>query len=327
MKQRLAAVRPKFLGRVDENGGPVDKLLQSLLKVLARYPHIKRLIVVADRGLLSVDNIEELSQMTVGAGKPLEFILAVPGRRYGDFVELLQPLREKFAAAAGEVIDETNWQGHRLVVAHNPTRAQEQATLRRDRIAALQVRAAQLASFGKNGEVLGDDALPAILTAAWQADEENTGKSFPSYARMLQHHGKPEGASRYSWTVDFAARRAKAREEMQPLQDKAAGIKATVVDLKERLKHLKKDKADEKQIETFEVDIREQEKVARDLEAEAAAIDAAVFDLKAVNPNAVAVVDERTPDQIIENITTQGRIVAEALARLNQLMEAPEVHV
>ena len=58
--------------------------------------------------------------------------------------------------------------------------------------------------------------------------------------------------------------------------------------------------------------------------SDAGRIDAAVFDLKAVNPNAVAVVDERTPGEIIESITTQGRIVADALARLNQLMAAPE---
>jgi type I restriction enzyme M protein len=184
-----------------------------------------------------------------------------------------------------------------------------------------------LAHFGfdKDGEVLGDDALPAILTADWQADEENAGKPFPSYARMLQHHGKPEGASRYSWTVDFAARRDKARAEMQPLLDKAAGIKAAVVDLKESLKRLKKDKADEKKIEALEADIREQEKAARDLETEAAAIDAAVFDLKAVNPNAVTTVDERTPGEIIESIAAQGRIVADALVRLSTLMAAPEM--
>ena len=178
--------------------------------------------------------------------------------------------------------------------------------------------------FGKDGEVLADDALPAILTADWQADEENAGKPFPSYARVLQHHGQAEGSSRYSWTVDFAARRAKAREEMQPLLDKAAGIKATVVDLKERLKQLKKDKAHEKQIEALEANIREQEKAVRDFEAEVAAIDAAVFDLKAVNPNAVAVVDERTPGEIIQNITAQGRIVTDALARLSQLMATAE---
>ena len=47
---------------------------------------------------------------------------------------------------------------------------------------------------------------------------------------------------------------------MQPLLDKAADIKAAVVDLKERLKHLKKDKAGESEVEALEADIREQEK-------------------------------------------------------------------
>lgn len=174
--------------------------------------------------------------------------------------------------------------------------------------------------FGKDGAVLGDDALPALVTADWLADEANAGQPFPTYARMRQHHGRPEGASRYSWTVDFSERRAKAREAMQPLLDKTAGIKVAVVELKEELKRLKKEKADAKRIEALEAEIRDQEKVARDLEAEAAAIDAAVFDLKAVNPNAVTVADERMPDEIIESIAVQGRIVAEALARLKTLI-------
>lgn len=184
-----------------------------------------------------------------------------------------------------------------------------------------------LAHFGfdQDGKVLDDSALPAILTADWQADEANSGQPFPSYARMLPHHGQTAGASRCSWTVDFAARRANAREDMQPLLDKAADIKAAVVELKETLKKLKKEKVDDTQLDALEAGIREQEKAARDLEAEAAAIDAAVFDLKAVNPHVVAVVDERTPGQIIENIQQQGRIVADALARLSGLMAAPEV--
>ena len=174
--------------------------------------------------------------------------------------------------------------------------------------------------FAPDGTVLADTALPAILTADWQADEANAGKPFPSYARMLQHHGKPEGTSRYSWTVDFAARRAKARVEMQPLLEQAAQIKAAVVDVKEQLKRLKKDKASDSELLALTTQILEKEKTARDLETQAGDIDAAVFDLKAVNPTAVVDVDTRTPQQIIENIEAQGRIVADALERLNVLM-------
>ncbi|MBE3110018.1 MAG: N-6 DNA methylase, partial [Acidobacteria bacterium] len=40
------------------------------------------------------------------------------------------------------------------------------------------------------------------------------------------------------------------------------------------------------------------------------------YDLKAVNPNRKVVVDERTPDQILDVIEAKGREVAEALAAL-----------
>ncbi len=174
--------------------------------------------------------------------------------------------------------------------------------------------------FGQNGGVLPDDQLPNTLTADWKIDPENAGRPFPSYARLLPGRGQPEGDSRYSWTLDFAARRSAARDAMQPLRDKAAGLRAEVVELKERLKLLKKEKGPSAQIVTLEDDIREREKSARDLEAEAAAIDAAVFDLKAVNPKAEAKTDQRTPAQIIQSIEVQGRIVAGALARLNALL-------
>jgi type I restriction enzyme M protein len=178
--------------------------------------------------------------------------------------------------------------------------------------------------FAPDGSVLTDDKLPAILTTEWKMDEDNTGKPFPSYARMLQQRGKPQGDGRYSWTIDFAARRAQARAEMQPLLDDAAQIKAGVIDLKEQLKRLKKDKADDAELSVLETQIRGKEKAAHELETKANTIDAAVFDLKAVNPTAVANTDTRTPQQIIGNIEEQGRIVAGALGRLTALMAAAD---
>lgn len=91
--------------------------------------------------------------------------------------------------------------------------------------------------------MLDEDALPAALVADWQADEANAGKPFPSYARQLARRGTLDADSRWSWTVDFAARRAEAREAMQPLLDGAAQLKSEVVDLKEQLKRRKKEKA------------------------------------------------------------------------------------
>jgi len=177
--------------------------------------------------------------------------------------------------------------------------------------------------FGKEGEILDDSLLPAILTAKWQEDDNNQGRPFPSVARLLSKRGTPEGESPYSWTVDFAARRAQAKAEMQPYLDHVARIKEQVVTLKEKLKALKKDKGNPKAIEALEGQIRDQEKEAREAQSKADSIDAAVFDLKAVNPNTVVRMDSRTPAEVIENIEAQGKIVSAALARLKALLEEP----
>ncbi len=140
----------------DGNTAEAPTLMPTLAKVLARFPHIQRLIVVADRGLLSLDNMDELGKIQLAGGngdKALEFILAVPGRRYGEFTEVLQALHAKAGGATQEVIEETRWRGLRLVVAHHPGRAQAQTQLRRERIAALEAQAGQWA-----GKLDGQDA-------------------------------------------------------------------------------------------------------------------------------------------------------------------------
>jgi hypothetical protein len=106
--------------------------------------------------------------------------------------------------------------------------------------------------FGKAGDVLPDAQLPATLSVEWSADETNADKPILSYASLLPHRGTPQGDSRYSWTVDFAARRAEARAMMQPLLDQSAATRAKVVDLKERRKRLKTDKAPESEITAVE---------------------------------------------------------------------------
>ena len=131
----------------DGNTAEAPTLEPTLKKVLARYPHIKRLVVVADRGLLSLDNLDALSKLSL-AGRPqaLEFILAVPGRRYGEFADLLAPLSDACAGdTGGQSVQEIQWQGHRLVVAHDPLQGAEHTAERQARIDALHQRAAQLA--------------------------------------------------------------------------------------------------------------------------------------------------------------------------------------
>ena len=122
----------------DGNVAETRTLLPTLSTVLERFPSVRRLILVADRGLLSLDNLESLRGIRLANGRTLEFILAVPGRRYNEFLEELKAFHEtECQDAQAEVITEQTWQDLRLVVAHDPVTAAEQTGRRNTRIDAL----------------------------------------------------------------------------------------------------------------------------------------------------------------------------------------------
>lgn len=126
------------------NSAETQTLVPTIERVLSRFP-IRRVVLVADRGLLSLDNLETVKQIEV-QGKPLEFILAVPARRYSDFDKLLGNFhRDDCRDATDEVVSEFEWQGHRLIVAHRPALAEELTARRDERIKALQAEAERLA--------------------------------------------------------------------------------------------------------------------------------------------------------------------------------------
>jgi hypothetical protein len=61
--------------------------------------------------------LADLQTITLAAGGVLEFIVAMPGRRYADLVELLEPIHSQLCAdAKEEVLSETAWKKLRLVV-------------------------------------------------------------------------------------------------------------------------------------------------------------------------------------------------------------------
>ena len=127
----------------DGNTAEVTTLKGVIKKIVARFP-IKRVIAVADRGLLSTDNLADLQEIVLPSGNKLEFILAVPGRRYADFVELLDPFHAaQCASAKEEVLGETVWNDLRLVIAHDPEVALEASAKRDVRIAELKKQADQ----------------------------------------------------------------------------------------------------------------------------------------------------------------------------------------
>jgi Transposase DDE domain len=114
----------------DGNTAEVTTLKSVIQKIIERFP-VKRVIAVADRGLLSTDNLAELQAIKLPGGAALEFILAVPGRRYGEFVELLEPMHAaQCAGASQEVLCETRWNQLRLIVAHDPHTALEAGAAR-----------------------------------------------------------------------------------------------------------------------------------------------------------------------------------------------------
>ena len=146
-------------------------LLPTLKTVLERFPSIRRVVLVADRGLLSLDNLEALSEIRLQSGEPLEFVLAVPGRRYSEFAELLDTFQAQCVDAEQEIVGELPWRGLRLVVAHDPDVAKDAQALRRERIEALEAQAsawvgkldAQDAGVKARGKKLSDSGAKARL--------------------------------------------------------------------------------------------------------------------------------------------------------------------
>ena len=127
----------------DGNTAEVTTLKPVIEKIVKRFP-VKRIIAVADRGLLSTDNLADLQAIALPGGGKLEFILAVPGRRYGDFVELLAPFHAaQCANAQQEVLGEVAWNELRLIIAHDPQVALDAGAKRDSRIQALEKQAAQ----------------------------------------------------------------------------------------------------------------------------------------------------------------------------------------
>lgn len=169
------------------------KTLQAMLKtVLQRFP-VQRVILVADRGLLSLDNIGELTALADQGDRKLEFILAVPARRYGELVETFEGL-----AFSEEGLAEATFAGHRLIMAHDPERAALQSARRRERIAELGAMADKL--------VTRLDAQDAGETARGRrASDRGAYSRFTravAEAELTRFIKADYTADRFSWTVD-----------------------------------------------------------------------------------------------------------------------------
>lgn len=119
----------------DGNMAKTRTLLPTIETVVKRF-HVRCVVLVADRDLLSLDNLDALSAVTI-EGRPLEFILAVPGRRYSEFDDLLKAFHQTHCQAIdSEAYGEMAWQNRRLIVAHWPEVAKAQTAARDQKIEA-----------------------------------------------------------------------------------------------------------------------------------------------------------------------------------------------
>ena len=157
------------------NTAEAKTLLRMIRGLLARYP-LKRVVLIADRGLLSTANIDELNKLQTqlkkdGRDVAVEYILAVPAARYGDFAEDLQKLH-KGQDATQEWCAETIWGDSRLVVAHDPVAANRRTTARDNRVA-------ELVKLGQQCSVKLDE----------QDESQRTGKKNKSKGRPKSDSG------------------------------------------------------------------------------------------------------------------------------------------
>ena len=122
------------------NTAEAKTLLPMIRGLLARYP-LKRVVLIADRGLLSTANMEELGKLQAQLNKDgrdvvVQYILAVPAARYGEFAADLQKLHGE-QDNTQEWCNQTQWNNNRLVVVHDPVAAARRTAARDKTIAEL----------------------------------------------------------------------------------------------------------------------------------------------------------------------------------------------
>lgn len=171
------------------------KTLQAMVnQVLGRFP-VARVILVADRGLLSLDNVTELTTLAETNGHKLEFILAVPARRYAELGGTLENLHFDKGLAEGRFADQ------RLVVAHDPERAAEQSAKRRARIQDLQDFAEALVKkLDNQDEGLAERGRRATDRGAYSRFQRAVAEAELTRFVQADYH-----ADRFSYSIDEAA--------------------------------------------------------------------------------------------------------------------------
>ena len=139
---------------------------------------------------------------------------------------------------------------------------------------------------------------------------------FDDFFRLLP--GKED--SEKSWTMDFTVRREDARRRAEPFKLKARELETKALTNRDKAKLIKKDSEEnKKRIDELLTEATKYDFDAREQKAKAEAIENAVYDLKAVNPNAKDLSDKRTPTELLAFINEKSLEVQSALAELETI--------
>jgi type I restriction enzyme M protein len=127
-----------------------------------------------------------------------------------------------------------------------------------------------------------------------------------------------------SWTVDHNARLEKAAQEARPHREKATDLDARAKELGDQFREKRRASngnggKPDPELDALETQLKAIEREARQSLAKAEAIEAAAYDLKAVNPNRKSEEDTRTPAELLDFIAAKGQEADAALARLRAL--------
>ena len=128
--------------------------LRPMLEHLLKRFDLARIVVVADRGLLSLDNIAQIRALALEKQRQVDFILALSARRYKAMPALMAELKYTDGMA------ETQFENERCVVAHDAQTALRQAQKRRAEIKAVEILGQKLAD-----KLDAQDAAEAALAS------------------------------------------------------------------------------------------------------------------------------------------------------------------
>ena len=131
------------------NVGESKTVEAMLAHVLKRFP-VKQMVLVSDRGLLSLDNLEAITAMGAQHQVQVDFVMALPARRYKGMKDVNEALVFEKGLA------ESTFAGRRLVVSHDASRAAEQSTVRRAKLQAAEALGERLAKK-LDGQDVGDN--------------------------------------------------------------------------------------------------------------------------------------------------------------------------